>query len=100
MEVDEGSDKHQTSSLTGWLRMRVCRMSLRKTNSCVKTSTRQIPITVSFLCTKVKEYKRKKLLENEYSTIPARTFFLADELLCQHLFICLFIYLLTDEPIL
>ena len=33
MEVDEGSD--QTSSPTGWLRMRVLRLSLRRTKSAI-----------------------------------------------------------------
>ena len=35
MEVDEGSDQNQTSSPTGWLRMRVWRMSLRRTKSTI-----------------------------------------------------------------
>ena len=33
MEVDEGSHQNQTSSPTGWLRMRIWRMSSRRTNS-------------------------------------------------------------------
>ena len=35
MEVDEGSDKNQTSSPTGWLLMRVWRMSLQRTKSTI-----------------------------------------------------------------
>ena len=35
MEVDEGSDQNQTSSPIGWLRMRVWRMSLRRTKSTI-----------------------------------------------------------------
>ena len=34
MEVDEGS-KNQTSSSTGWLRMRIWRMSLQRTKSAI-----------------------------------------------------------------
>ena len=33
MEVDEGSDQNQTSSLTGWLRMSIWRMRLRRTSN-------------------------------------------------------------------
>ena len=35
MEVDEGSDQTQTSSPTGWLCMRIWRMSLRRTKSTI-----------------------------------------------------------------
>ena len=35
MEVDEGSYQNQTSSPTGWLRMHVWRMSLRRTKSTI-----------------------------------------------------------------
>ena len=35
MEVDEGSLQNQTSSPTGWLRMRVWRMCLRRTKSAI-----------------------------------------------------------------
>ena len=35
MEVDEGSDQNQTSSPTGRLRMRVWRMSLRRTKNTI-----------------------------------------------------------------
>ena len=34
MEVDEGPTKNQTSSPTGWLRMWVWRMNLRRTKKC------------------------------------------------------------------
>ena len=35
MEVDEGSANNQTSNPTGWLHMRVWRMSLRRTKSTI-----------------------------------------------------------------
>ena len=35
MEVNEGSDQNQISSLTGWLRMRVWRMRLHRTKNTI-----------------------------------------------------------------
>ena len=58
MEVDEGSDqKNQTSFPTRWLRMRVWRMSLRRTKSAIIAWAGSITKFAGFIKERIKTYE-------------------------------------------
>ena len=66
MEVDEGSNKNQTSSPTGWLSMSIWRMSLQRMKSTLISWDGSISLLFSVRIFKLFEYLE---LGNDYLTI-------------------------------
>ena len=109
MAVDDGSDQNQTSSPTGWPRMRFWKMSLMRTKSTIISWVGSIYITRSFrlfwIVGDFRFYRSFMFLSSIsvrsviYQNLESQTLWLLSQLISSHTWIVTSIYVyLASRP--